>query len=278
MLQTESTTMVLPTFCTSCFEHLSPRMPPPMEFIALSVSASMQCCMVCAGRLRLSNVIVISHRPALRAGMSDRGDRRGKDAKRGEGEGRAHAILLSRCLIGATRLTSAGGTWQRPPVAAAHPECSMKLLTVHHATTYRYSAPVTFGQHRLMLRPRDSHDLRLVDAELALSPPGTLRWMHDVFGNSVALVDFEAAGRGAFHRATLRIERYALARPDFPYRSRRRELSVHPFGRRSLRSRPAAGAALSRPANVVDEWARQFTPFRAVGTLNLLVQHEQGDP
>ncbi len=42
----------------------------------------------------------------------------------------------------------------------------MKLLTVRHATTYRYSAPVTFGQHRLMLRPRDSHDLRLVGAEL----------------------------------------------------------------------------------------------------------------
>ena len=49
----------------------------------------------------------------------------------------------------------------------------MKLLTVRHATTYRYSAPVTFGQHRLMLRPRDSHDLRLVGAELAISPPGT---------------------------------------------------------------------------------------------------------
>ena len=63
----------------------------------------------------------------------------------------------------------------------------MKLLTVRHATTYRYDGPVTFGPHRLMLRPRDSHDLRLVGAELRLSPPGALRWMHDVFGNSVAL-------------------------------------------------------------------------------------------
>src|SRR6266567_867826 len=61
----------------------------------------------------------------------------------------------------------------------------MKLLTVRHATTYRYDAPVTFGQHRLMLRPRDSHDLRLVGAELSISPHGTLHWMHDVFGNSV---------------------------------------------------------------------------------------------
>ena len=51
----------------------------------------------------------------------------------------------------------------------------MRLLTVRHATTYRYARPVTFGQHRLMLRPRDSHDLRLVSAELTLSPPGNVR-------------------------------------------------------------------------------------------------------
>ena len=92
----------------------------------------------------------------------------------------------------------------------------MKLLTVRHATTYRYAAPVTFGQHRLMLRPRDSHDLRLVGAELALSPPGTLRWMHDVFGNSVALVDFAAPAAELTIVSTLTIERYGLARLDFP--------------------------------------------------------------
>src|SRR5437870_4218403 len=92
----------------------------------------------------------------------------------------------------------------------------MKLLTVHHATTYRYDAAVTFGQHRLMLRPRDSHDLRLVGAELALSPPGKLRWLHDVFGNSVALVDFEEPAPELSIVSMLTIERYALARLDFP--------------------------------------------------------------
>ena len=77
---------------------------------------------------------------------------------------------------------------------------TMKLLTVRHATTYRYAAPVTFGQHRLMLRPRDSHDLRLVGAELSLSPPGKVRWLHDVFGNSVALVDFDEPAAELVHR------------------------------------------------------------------------------
>src|SRR5947209_19375698 len=92
----------------------------------------------------------------------------------------------------------------------------MNLLTVRHATTYHYAAPVTFGQHRLMLRPRDSHDLRLVEADLAMSPPGTVRWMQDVFGNSVALVDFYAPVAALSIVSTLKIERYGLARLDFP--------------------------------------------------------------
>jgi hypothetical protein len=47
----------------------------------------------------------------------------------------------------------------------------MSLLTVNHATVYRYQRPVRFGEHRLMFRPRDSHDLRLVDVSLTISPP-----------------------------------------------------------------------------------------------------------
>src|SRR5438046_2128693 len=92
----------------------------------------------------------------------------------------------------------------------------MKLLTIRHATVYRYENAVTLGPHRLMLRPRDSHDLRLVAAELALSPPGVTRWMHDVFGNSVALVEFTEPATELSIVSTLKIERYALARPIFP--------------------------------------------------------------
>src|SRR5438477_11870873 len=92
----------------------------------------------------------------------------------------------------------------------------MKLLTVRHATIYRYSAPVVFGQHRLMLRPRDSHDLRLVGAELTLSPPGKVRWLHDVFSNSVAIVDFAEPASELTVISTLKIERYANQRLDFP--------------------------------------------------------------
>jgi transglutaminase-like putative cysteine protease len=146
----------------------------------------------------------------------------------------------------------------------------MKILTVHHATTYRYANPVKFGQHRLMLRPRDSHDLRLIDAELTLSPPGKVRWLHDVFGNSVALVDFTQPATELTIMSTLRLERYGLARPDFPLDA---SAQLYPFVY-SASDRTDLGRLLERhypdPRGQVDEWARQFTPHRPVGTLNLL--------
>src|ERR1700741_727772 len=103
---------------------------------------------------------------------------------------------------------------------------AMRLLTVRHATPYRYARPVTFGQHRLMLRPRDSHDMRLVDAELSLSPPGTVRWMHDVFGNSVALVDFQVSAAMLQIVSTMKIERYGLDGPVYPTAT---EAEFYPF-------------------------------------------------
>jgi len=68
----------------------------------------------------------------------------------------------------------------------------MPLLTIHHKTCYRYAHPVAFGEHRIMLRPRDSHDLRVLSNQLEIVPePMSLRWIHDVFGNSVAIATFD---------------------------------------------------------------------------------------
>ena len=66
----------------------------------------------------------------------------------------------------------------------------MTILNVLHRTTYRYARPVTFGEHRRMMRPRDSHDLRLLETSLTLRPAATVRWLDDVFGNSVAIARF----------------------------------------------------------------------------------------
>jgi transglutaminase-like putative cysteine protease len=61
----------------------------------------------------------------------------------------------------------------------------MTRLSIRHETLYRYGQPVGFGPQRLMVRPRDSHADRLVDASLELSMPGDVRWMYDALGNCI---------------------------------------------------------------------------------------------
>ncbi len=85
----------------------------------------------------------------------------------------------------------------------------MTRFLIHHATTYRYAQPVVFGPHRLMLRPRDSHDLRMLDATLMVSPSAVLRWSYDVFGNSVAQATFENMANELTVVSDLHVERYS---------------------------------------------------------------------
>jgi transglutaminase-like putative cysteine protease len=146
----------------------------------------------------------------------------------------------------------------------------MQYLTVRHETHYRYSAPVKFGTHRLMLRPRDSHDLRLVGAELTLSPPGETRWMHDVFGNSVAQVEFANNASELLIVSTLHLEHYGLTRPVFPIAP---EAQLYPFVY-SANDRSDLGRLLDRhypdPNGRVEAWAKQFVTGRFMSTYNLL--------
>ncbi|SCW52883.1 Transglutaminase-like enzyme, putative cysteine protease [Rhizobium mongolense subsp. loessense] len=68
----------------------------------------------------------------------------------------------------------------------------MTVYSVRHITHYSYKRPVAFGQHRVLFRPRDSFDQRLLDATMTIDPePAEIRWIHDVFGNCIALVDID---------------------------------------------------------------------------------------
>jgi transglutaminase-like putative cysteine protease len=66
----------------------------------------------------------------------------------------------------------------------------LSRIAIHHRTTYQYRAPLAFGPHRLLLRPRESRNLRLFSHDLDLSPAATVTWAHDVQGNSVATAVF----------------------------------------------------------------------------------------
>jgi transglutaminase-like putative cysteine protease len=146
----------------------------------------------------------------------------------------------------------------------------MKTLMVRHATTYRYDEEVTFGPHRLMIRPRDSHDLRLVSGTLGLTPGGTVRWLHDVFGNSVTIVEFTKSAKVLEIVSTLSLERFGFERPAF---SLDRGATTYPFIY-STDDRTDLGRLLEQhypdPKDMVSTWARQFVRRKGIDTLELL--------
>jgi len=57
-----------------------------------------------------------------------------------------------------------------------------------HTTVYRYARPVSFGEHRVMFRPRDSHDQRVLATDLSVSPESIVRMVQDPHSNSIAMV------------------------------------------------------------------------------------------
>jgi len=91
----------------------------------------------------------------------------------------------------------------------------MQILKILHNTLYRYPRIVRFGEHRLMFRPRDSHDLRLLSSRLLIDPPAEIRWIHDVFGNSIALATFERPSDYLQLESEIVVETFSRDRPSY---------------------------------------------------------------
>jgi transglutaminase-like putative cysteine protease len=66
----------------------------------------------------------------------------------------------------------------------------MRRLQIKHLTTYQYTDTVTLLPHKLLLRPREGHDIRIESAELIISPDYQLQWQRDVYDNAVAWATF----------------------------------------------------------------------------------------
>jgi transglutaminase-like putative cysteine protease len=135
----------------------------------------------------------------------------------------------------------------------------MRRLKVSHVTTYDYANPVTFGEHRMMFRPRDSHDLRILTTKLLIEPqPTAIRWMHDVHGNSVAVASFDFASAQLRFESEILLQHFETSEPDYPIESYAR---AYPF-RYAIDEAPDLARAMEHQypdaLHSVDEWAKSF--------------------
>jgi transglutaminase-like putative cysteine protease len=66
----------------------------------------------------------------------------------------------------------------------------MPRINISHVTEYLFSTPVSLLPHRLLLRPRENHNVRIESSQLQIVPTPTLQWKRDVLDNSVPLATF----------------------------------------------------------------------------------------
>jgi transglutaminase-like putative cysteine protease len=143
-------------------------------------------------------------------------------------------------------------------------------LTIRHKTTYRYNRPVTLGAHRLMLRPRESPELRLLSSLLTVTPQVVITWAHDVFGNAVATATFHDMTDQLVIDSSVELQLDAAAWPVFDVAA---SAINYPFPY-SPDDRADLGAlALPQypdPMGRLRIWAEGFVRSRPTDTLSLL--------
>jgi transglutaminase-like putative cysteine protease len=140
----------------------------------------------------------------------------------------------------------------------------MPIRDIRHVTTYHYKQPVAFGEHRMMLRPRDDDDQKVIAAEFEITPkPRQLDWTRDSLGNHVATAHFgDDRARDLRFVSTIRLDH---APADF------RSADIEDFAR----SYPFAYAPDDRPGlepfiaplsphPAIDRWSAAF--FRDDGS------------
>jgi transglutaminase-like putative cysteine protease len=91
----------------------------------------------------------------------------------------------------------------------------MQLLKISHLTEYGFPAPVELLPHRLLLRPREGHDVRIVSSRLEIVPAARVQWHRDVLDNSVAVAHFAASSSRLSIASEVVLEHYDEAPLDF---------------------------------------------------------------
>ena len=146
----------------------------------------------------------------------------------------------------------------------------MITLKIHHRTAYRYRQPVSLGPHRLMLRPRESRDLRLVSSDVIVTPAATITWAQDVFGNSVAAATFQSMADNLVIDSVVELQLNAAAWPVFDIAA---SAIVYPFQYSSDESIDLGALAIQQypdPSGRLRDWARTFVLGNSTDTLSLL--------
>lgn len=91
----------------------------------------------------------------------------------------------------------------------------MRRLKIVHRTRYSFPEPVQLGPHRLLLRPREGHELRIESSLLETTPRASVHWLRDIYDNSVAIATFEHRVTQLIIHSEVLVQHYDEAPLDF---------------------------------------------------------------
>ena len=135
----------------------------------------------------------------------------------------------------------------------------MRTLEIVHRTRYEYAKSVTLGEYRLMFRPRDSHDLRLLYTGLTIDPQAHVRYVHDAFGNSIAIAHFaEELVTSLEFVSTIRVEHYGVQPDIAPIEEYARTLPFSYLAEEAPDLTRYVERAYPDPNAIVSTWVKQF--------------------
>jgi transglutaminase-like putative cysteine protease len=146
----------------------------------------------------------------------------------------------------------------------------MTRLTITHRTEYSFARAVTLGAHRLMLRPRETRELRLLSFDLRIVPEASVTWAHDVSGNTIATAAFAQASAALMVESQMHVDLSAPAWPVFEIAA---TAQTYPFLYTDEDWIDLGALARPQYADVhgrLSTWVEGFVMARPTDTLSLL--------
>ncbi len=102
----------------------------------------------------------------------------------------------------------------------------MQRFRIFHETEYLYTNTVNLGPHRLLVRPRDDHDVRIESSRLSITPSALVSWHRDELDNSVALATFDAPTTRLVITSEVVVTHYLSDRQDLPMNDAARQFPI----------------------------------------------------
>ena len=147
----------------------------------------------------------------------------------------------------------------------------MRRLQIKHVTTYQYTEIVVLLPHKLLLRPREGHDIRIESAELTIFPAHQLQWQRDAYDNSVAQTTFLVPDSQLRISSRVLIQHYDDQPLDFLVADYAVFFPFQYDTAERVDLWPYLSTIFDQDRSILDDWLRQFWyPGQVVETYLLL--------